>query len=371
MPQNAYIINCDDEQTLQRWVTEGYVSAGIYAKLDNDGKPTRWSLLQSYSMYADMSAVRPGDLILIHCCGTISGVYEAASEFCEDPSAPPIFHSQNIHWDSKPSQPESGWNHFFSGNSYDSLEPGHYRQAAIRPYVQGGDNRCYPTGFEANLVFKLKKRGRIYSIPDRWLYPDSSRTIRPILRFEVEELLELLENANYGSTTRQQFSPKDLSSFLPLSFILNPNIVTNEKLLEGYLCSAFRGDEFSMIFGKPSSIVNNFQIGYLQGVDIYGYTTRRDGRYQHLVIELKKDRVNNPDAIRQLREYMSWVVEFMANGNELSVHGFFVASGFSDSVIAFVDNLNRLRTFGRIELVRYNRCMPDYERLLLGVCNEH
>lgn len=371
MSENAYIINCDNDLTLQKWITEGYVSVGIYAKLDNRGKPTRWSLLQSYSMYADMSALRPGDLILIHCCGKIYGIFEAASEFCEDPSAPSIFHSQNVHWSSKPTQPNSGWNHFFSSNSYDSMEPGHYRQAAIRPYLLEGLNCCYPLGFEANLVFKLKKRGRIYSIPDRWLYPDSSRTIRPILRFEVEELLELLENANYGSTTRQQFSSKDLSSFLPLSFILNPTIVTNEKLLEGYLCSAFRGNAFPCIFGEPSCIVNNFQIGYLQGIDIYGYATRRDGGYRHLVMELKTGRVTNPDTVRQLREYMSWVVEFMANGDELSVHGFFVASGFSDSVIAFVDNLNRLRTFGRIELVRYNRCMPDYKRLLLGICNEH
>jgi len=319
-------------------------------------------------MYADMKTVFPGDMIFVHAGEYIYGVFKATSTFKEDPNVDPRFLSINIHYEPRPNNPASGWQTLVNIPLQNiQIPPSNYRQLSISHYVENGKNLCFEKGFLANEVFNLKRKGKIWSIPERWKYPDSARTIRPLMLTEARELIRLLERENNSGNTFT-IQPKDLSGFQDIQLILDPQIVEDEKIIEAWLCENLGTSQLRNIFGNFTCYGNNVQIGYLQGIDIFGYVEGVSGIVKYKVIEIKKDPLtfaNNSNVIKQTLGYMDWVIEFLGNGDPNMVEGYIVAKSFDLDFRNFVQSHNNVNIGRHLSLVQFNYTPPQYNTLTL------
>lgn len=364
---NAHIINinCNKKQFEHQYLQQGYIGVGLVLN-GTSSQQLLNACRTTYSMYADMKTVFPGDMIFLHVEEYIYGVFKAESFFKEDPTVDPHFLSDNIYYN--PNQPHGGWKELETQSLNNlPLPPPDYRQLSISHFVdEKGNNLCFKEGFFANEVFDLRRKGKIWSIPERWRYPDSARTIRPIMPAEALELIKLLERENSHTLERRTLKPKDLTNFRDIRLILNPSIVEDEKIIEAWLCENLRTPKLQQIFGNITSFGNNVQIGYLQGIDIFGYTQGSSGICKYKVIEIKMDEVNAnnyTDVVKQILDYMDWVCRHLAKGDSRFVEGYIVAKSFDQSCIDFVKNHNKVNIGKQIFLVNFNYCPSAYNTL--------
>ena len=363
---NAHIINCE-EFLFHNYRNNGYIGVGIVIKRTTP-KALSNACRTTYSMYADMKTVFPGDMIFIHAGEYIYGVFKAMSTFKEDPNVNRQFLSANIHYGPRPNSPTSGWRTMMNIPLQNiQIPPNDYRQLSISNYVENGKNLCFEKGFLANEVFNLKRKGKIWSIPERWKYPDAARTIRPIMLTEARELIKLLERENDSGNTLI-IQPKDLNSFSDIQLILDPRVVEDEKIIEAWLCQNLGTPQLRNIFGNFTCYGNNVQIGYLKGIDIFGYVEGVHGIVKYKVIEIKTGALtfkDNTDVIKQTLGYMDWVIEFLGNGDPNMVDGYIVARSFDWDFQNFVQCYNRVNIGRNLSLVKFNYTPPQYNTLTL------
>lgn len=361
---NAHIINVSDENLfLQTYLPNGYLGVGLVLSsftpqaLSNACKT-------SYSMYADMKTIREGDLIFVHAGQRIYGAYKAESEFMEDPVTNSIFHSLNLHYFPQPTIPQSGWQNNIPTIQQNAGNVADYRQMSISQFMDGEINFCFPQGIDSREVFDIRQKRKIFSVPEKWEYPDSRRTIRPLLTFEGWEIIKLLERQNSDELTRTTIAPKNLNGFLGIDFILNPNIVEDEKIIEGYICGNFgRNQNVDSSFGVFGSFGNNMPVpgGYTKMMDIFGLQEFSHNSKKFKIVEVKKGLCVFPDHISQLIGYMDLVTENIAGGQLKGVEGILVSGEFDADTISFVSNFNQ---FGRtIKLVRFDYNPPHFRSL--------
>jgi len=358
---NAHIINIPDENYFTNTcIPNGFLGVGIVV-----GSQTPQGLSKacatSYSMYADMKTIRVGDMIFVHAGNKIYGAFKAESEFLEDPAAPNQFLSRNIHYYPNPSVANSGWQGNFQQqnvNDYRRISITHFTDAQTRII-------SYSRGIDSTEVFDLKYQGKIFSVPERWKYTDAARTVRPLLNFEALELLKLLEIENADSVNRFNVQPMNLQAYLPIEFILNENIVDNEKIIEGWICSQLgRNPAVDSIFNDFTSFGNNIPIGYLKFIDILGYKELISGIKKYKIIEVKKGDCIYPDNINQLVDYINKAAMNIVNGNFKLVEGFLVAKTFSQDCIDFVTQFNQ--TGRTIKLISFQYNPPHFNNLILN-----
>ncbi|MFQ5825678.1 MAG: hypothetical protein ACE5JB_16695, partial [bacterium] len=305
--------------------------------------------------YADMKTIRVGDLIFVHAGQRIFGTFKAETKFLENPNAPQMFLSENIHYEPDLNQSNSGWKGITSLPTV-----GYYRRVAITHFTnERGQNLCFENGFDSNEVFELKLKKRIWSIPERWKYTDAARTVRPLMEDEAWELIKILERENADSLNRRNITPADLSSYIPIKFVLDPNIVIDEKIIEGWVLENIgRKTGLDAALGPFTCFGNNMPAGYLKFMDIFGYQELTTGIRKYKVIEVKKDYCVFPNDINQLIDYTDWVIENIAAGDYKTVEGIVIARNFDNDCIDFVRNFN---TTGRkIRLISFNYVPPDY-----------
>ncbi len=362
---NAHIINVEDEnEFLQNYLPNGFIGVGLV--LGNSFTPQSLSKAckTTYSMYADMKTIRKGDIIFVHAGKRIYGAYEAKSEFKEDPAVNAMFHSLNLHYYPNPNVPQSGWQNNSQRIRRNSGTIGYYRQISISHFVEGKTDLCFLTGIDSREVFDIRQKRKILFIPEKWEYPDSRRTIRPLLAFEAWEIMKLLERQNSDETARAKVNPKNLREFLPVKFVLNPTIVEDEKIVEGYICDNFgRNQNVDACFGTFNSFGNNMPTpgGYTKMMDIFGYQTFSRDSKKFKVVEVKKEHCVFPNDIKQLTEYMDLIAENVADGQTKNVEGILVTRGFEADAIAFVSNFNQL---GRtIKLIQFDYAAPRFNSL--------
>jgi len=307
-------------------------------------------------------------MIFVHAGEYIYGVFKAESTFKEDRDVNRQFLSANIHYRQNPNNPYSGWQTMVNEPLENiQIPPADYRQFSISHYFENDKNLCSEKGFLANEVFNLKRKGKIWSIPERWKYPDAARTIRPIMLTEARELIKLLEREN-NSGNILIIQPKDLSSFLDIQLILDPRIVEDEKIIEAWLCENLGTPQLRNIFGNFTCYGNNVQIGYLQGVDIFGYIEGAHGIVKYKVIEIKTGALtfeDNSDVIKQTLGYMDWVIEFLGNGDTKIVEGYIVAKLFDPRFQDFVRSHNHVNIGRHLSLVEFDYTPPQYITLTL------
>jgi hypothetical protein len=358
---NCHIINIPDENYfLNTCITNGFLGAGIYV---NGTSPQGLSIAckTSYSMYADMKTIRVGDMIFVHAGTKIYGAFRAESEFMEDNAAPNYIKSNNIHYQDTPGIPNSGWRHSFRplANVTD------YRRIAISQFTDSnGTNLSFTIGIDPTELFDLKYKNKIFSISEKWKYPDSARTIRPLMEFEAYEILKLIEIENADTGNRFTIVPFNLQNYSPINFILNPNIIEDEKIIEGWICSQIgRNQNVDSIFSTFTSFGNNVPIGYLKHMDILGYKELRPGTRKYRVVEVKKDDCVFPDNINQLVHYVNKAATNLANGDFKLVEGYLVTRNFNQDSINFVTQFNQ--TGRKIRLVQFQYSPPAYNQLQL------
>ncbi len=375
---NAHIINCYEKHFQNTYRPNGYLGVGMVITRRIDQQLTNHQLLHAchtaYDMYADMKTVFPGDMIFVHAGEFIYGVFKAESVFKEDPNnVNPIFLSPNVHCNPNPNNPNSGWINLVDQPLPEPAPRHDFRQLSISHFIdENGNNLCFNNGFLANEVFELKRRGKLWSIPERWKYSDKARTVRPIMPTEAKELIKLLEREN-NNDNRLEITPKNIDNFCDIRLILDSNIVEDEKIIEAWICENLKTSQLEQIFGNITSFGNNVQIGYLQGIDIFGYVEGSQGICKYKVIEIKKDALNfnkdiqNPKGyIKRTFEYMDWVIRHLAHGDPKCVEGYIVAKSFDQSCIDFVKSYNKVSLGRYLSLVEFNYSSPVYDTLNLN-----
>lgn len=204
-------------------------------------------------------------------------------------------------------------------------------------------------------------------MPEKWEYPDSRRIVRLLLVFEAWEIIKLIERQNSDETTRMTVIPKNLTRFLPIDLILNPNIVQDEKMIEGYICGKLgRNPNVGTSFGVFNSFGNNMPApgGYTKMMDIFGYQTFSHNSKEFKVVEVKKGPCVFPDHIKQLTEYMDLITENIAGGELKNVEGILAAKEFSADAISFITNFTPL---GRtIKLIEFDYVSPQFSSLIFN-----
>lgn len=357
---NAHIINIPDENYfINTCIPNGFLGVGIVVGSQTPQGLSK-SCATSYSMYADMKTIRVGDMIFVHAGNKIYGVFKAESEFMEDSTAPNQYHSKNIHYYPNPNIQNSGW----QGN-FQQLNTNDYRRIAISHFTDSqARNISYSKGFDSTDVFDLKYQGKIFTIPERWKYTDAARTVRPLLYFESLEILKLLEIENADIASRFTIQPMTLQAYLPIEFILNDNIVENEKIIEGWICSQIgKNATVDAIFNDFTSFGNNIPIGYLKFIDILGYKELISGIRKYKIVEVKKGDCVYPDNINQLVDYQNKVATNIVNGNFKLIEGLLVAKSFSQDCIDFITQFNQ--TGRTIKLISFQYNPPNYNNLIL------
>ncbi len=354
---NAHIINCNETEFFNEFLPGGYIGVGIVVNGTSPQKLSR-ACRTSYSMYADLKTIREGDILFVHVGQRIYGAFKAITEFREDPATSRHFLSKNIHYFPDPNNPGSGWKNNIN------LIPniGYYRRMAIAHFIdKQGINLCFENGFDSNEVFELKFKKKIWSIPERWKYADAARTVRPLMENEAFELLKILDRMNADNFNRRNIEPADLSNYVPIQFILNLNIVGDEKIVEGwFLENIGRNPNLDGMIGLFTSFGNNLPAGYLKFMDIFGYQELITGIKKYKVVEVKKEDSIFPNDINQLLGYVDWVVENIAEGDYKLVEGIIIARDFNNDCITFVENFN---TMGRkIRLIQFDYS-PPYSNL--------
>lgn len=358
---NGHIINCNERDFFDEFLSNGLLGVGLYIPSTTPQGLSN-ACKNSYSMYADMKTIRTGDIIFVHAEKKIYGAFRAESQFVEAPDIDSSFLSTNIHYHPNPEIPGSGWR----GNITAIPNLGKYRKISISPYIgSDGDNLCFIDGIDANEIFDLKRRNKIFSVPERWKYPDSARTVRPIFYDEAVEILRLLHRDNSDSTARRIFEPADLTSYHNIELILNPNIVEDEKIIEGWILNnTGTNRDIDEAIGPFDGFGNNMPAGYLKHMDIFGYQLLIGRAKKYKVIEVKVGRCSFPSDINQLMGYMDWVTENIANGEYKFVEGIILTKGFDQNSIDFVENFNTLGR--RVKLVEFDYNPPDYDALRIN-----
>lgn len=356
---NAHIINCDETEFFNTFLPGGYLGVGIVI---NGTGPQQLSnaCRTSYSMYADMKTIREGDIVFVHAGQRIYGAFKAITEFMEDPTTPQQFLSKNIHYYPNRSNPDSGW----QNNITTIPNIGYYRRMAIAPFTEQQRNLCFEDGIDSNEVFELRFKRKIWSIPERWKYTDAARTVRPLMGNEALELLKILERTNADNPNRRSVTPANLSGYIPIQFILNPNVVIDEKIIEGWVLENIgRHQNLDNSLGPFTSFGNNMPAGYLKFMDIFGYQELTTGIKKYKVVELKKDDCVFPNDINQLLGYVDLVVENIAEGDYKLVEGAIIASDFNNDCVIFVNNFNAIGRGRKIRLIKFDYAPRTYNHL--------
>ncbi len=349
----AHIINCNPD-VFEDFVTNGYIGVGIVTPNDNSRRSKMGALQTSYSMIADMKSIRKGDLIFIHSSRKIYGVFEAETEFLENPDIPTHYKSDNLKiekWESVSSFPENTF----------------CRQIAIKPYK----TLCFMDGFDSTDVFKLKGEGKIWTVPARWRYTDANRAVRPLTIPEANQLIEILLRENSDTENMRDFSPKDLSIFNKINLVLEPiegfEELRGEKILEAWILdnatkTSDNANEYNNIIntiGKMTYYGNNIPAFYLNFIDIFSYFQQEDKVSKYRVIELKKGFLSNANyesdknELRQLIDYLDWVVKTKAGGDTKKVEGILIACRFSTKYKDYVKERSKIESGNRIKLIEY------------------
>ncbi|MBA7651709.1 hypothetical protein ES703_59528 [subsurface metagenome] len=221
---------------------------------------------------------------------------------------------------------------------------------------------CFENGIYSTEVFELKLKKKIWSIPERWKYTDAARTVRPLMENEAFELLKILDRENADSPNRLTVKTAKLKNYIPIEFILNPNIVVNEKVIEGWVLENIgRHPDLDNALGPFASFGNNMPAGYLKFMDIFGYQELSTGIRKYKVVEVKPNDCVFPDDVNQVLGYTDWVVENIAEGNHKLVESIIIAKDFNNNCINFANSFNSIAR--KIRLIKFDYTPPAYNQL--------
>lgn len=127
--------------------------------------------------------------------------------------------------------------------------------------------------------------------------------------------------------------------------------VRHEALVHGWLADSIarQRSQAVQVFGAWDYVANEYPaspqkpVVYMDRIDIFGYVQEAlvpgaiPTILRYKAIEIKKGRVTSPDVVKQLLKYVDWVAHTRAGGDYSLVDAYFVAHGYSDEVVEYVE----------------------------------
>jgi hypothetical protein len=350
-----HIISVDDKETYEQFLDKGYIGVRFPRKYYNNikkgtmsSKKISYFLATVYDIFADLKRVKKNDEIFIHVKGEqkIFGVFRAASLFMENPNIPEIFRSRNL------------LKERLVNCKLPSLSPADFLWQVS---IQSDEKLYFREGFDANEIFKIRELTRkVWTVPERWIYEDKPKTVRPLLPEEAVELYKLLWKYNpKGPSETSQIKPKKLNGFRRIGLPLIPikGYARDEKLIEAWIMENAIDPEdveahrnVKEILGDFDFIANTIRSVYIKFMDVFGYIQEKDIKV-YKIIEIKT-REASMEHLDQLLGYMDWIATFLCGGTLSRVRGFLIAKEFLPDVFEHLRNKPEYRDL--VKLAKYS-----------------
>lgn len=336
---NSHLINCISMNELERFVQCGYVGVGpFYPSPNMTNRQVSKRLQILWDVIADLKRVRPGDVLFLHSEGIIVGPFIFETTFLESAQLPPILQSHNL----SPDQ----WLSSLSEFSQIQMEEYGYVAAIVEP-SDSVHNR-------ANLmeIFLRQSMGTFNAIPPRFMYGDTKKIVKPLLRHELLQLLDILnhstslevsQSSNYSTSGLREIE-LDLHNYGGHLFC--------EKILEAWFMenmhpSSNNYEMVSSILGEFNAFSNSIYTYYTNFLDVFAYHESTTSNITYCnscnsmikniisdmkIVELKRDWISDYNSILgQVQSYLRWACSVLnPNANATA---FIVAAGFSQEFI--------------------------------------
>jgi len=342
--RKAHLITCPSYVEYDTFITEGYAGLHPIPVADDKKVTTRvlgTKITTNWDIIADLKRVKPDDYIFLHVRGDlIYGPFLAASYFLESPDMPSNFKSINLNIEY--------WSKHYEDQEFDEKFP-------WRVSIKSIDGVTKKAGFNSMELFKLKTIGLIQSLPERFLYHDKAKIVKPLLNHETGIVLRLLSElpSEFISVT-----PNPLKDFNTIMLNLKSydGEVYREKILEAWLMEniTYNGtnraqyDNLINIFSEVQHFVNSIFTYYANFMDVLFYNEMHPpveeycaecGKYSSknksdlAVIELKKGDVD-ASVINQIREYGDWALKSLANNDNSKITLYIIGAWFDETVLS-------------------------------------
>jgi len=353
----AYIVNLASDESLRMYMRHGAYGTQIRRSL----KLGRWSTPTELTL-ADYLSMRPGDLIfffrrrLIYGVGRLVGFRVGDEEVVtleNFPGStlyetdPPEDHRRYL-W-TEDGEESLRWVVFFnpcpfffrSGLDMDEVLQSDVKHVARTLPAFGGVSFAKMEDEEAQLILDLLLRQNEPYLngvgeAEAWVYSDQSDAQHRSVRGRGEELREHLVK---------------LDELIDAYSEIGTGVVRHEALIQAWLARALarREVEVTSALGDWDYLANQVPaspqkpVEFMDRMDVFGLihrtfepsTSSTTVRYK--IVEMKKDRVRSSEAIEQLMKYVAWVAHTRAGGDYGPVEAYFVARGFSDDVLDYVN----------------------------------
>lgn len=339
--KRAHIITCLSYEDYSTFIAEGY--AGLYPiKADEiTQRKLASKITTNWDIIADLKRVKPDDYIFLHVRNDkIYGPFIATTYFLESLQMPAVFKSANLHIDY--------WTEHYVHTDFD------FNPFPWRVGIKSVEGITREGGFNSMELFKLKSTGLIQSVPDRFLYHDKPKIVKPLLTHETETMLKILDSipSPFLTVNNNGFEEFDKIRLHLRSY--NGELF-REKILEAWLMEniTLNGDNrlqfenIKSIFGETHHFVNSIFTYYANFLDVLLYSEggtlvdeycneccryTSKNKANICVIELKKGRVD-ASAIYQVKEYGDWVLKSIANNDRSRVKLFVIGASFREEAL--------------------------------------
>ncbi len=353
----AYIVNLASDESLRMYMRDGAYGTQIRKSL----KLGRWTPAVEYTL-ADYLSMRSGELIfffrrrLIYGVGRLLGFQVGDEEvvaFENFPGStlyetdPPEDHTRYL-W-TEDGEELLRWVVFFepcpfffrSGLDMDEVLQSDVKHVARTLPAFGGVSFAKMEDDEAQLILDLLLRqnepylnGAVEA--EAWAHPDEADAQHRSVRDRGEELQDHLVK---------------IDELIDLYSDTGTGVLRHEPLIQAWLARglANRDPQVTSILGDWDYLANQVPaspqkpVEFMDRMDLFGLIYRRfqpsitATTVRYKIVEIKKDRVTSSEDIEQLMKYVAWVAHTRAGGDYGPVEAYFVARGFSDDVVAYVN----------------------------------
>lgn len=290
------------------WPEHNHV--GIAAINDPHVNPTRQSLAQRQSAIAEISGIRPGDIIFFNLMASnthppqIRGVLKAVSE--------PYYNPDPL----------------YQGAEYIN-----------RNFPFRIDFECityYPEPINFSEIWALRDKGKIWLLQQSRGDAVGRHACVGITKIEAKLIERLLKMSNIKTSTISYNKPANIKKRpLPLDFRTDkPGVLHYEAVLQSLILEGLADGKYKDIFGEYDDFIPNALMGTGKEMDILILKYNGDDILWYEILELKQNKFTMEE-LQKLIIYEKEIIQSRAE-NPLQVYPIAVAADFDEGVKKFV-----------------------------------
>lgn len=283
---------------------------GIAAINDPNIKKTTQSLAQQQSALAEISGIRPGDILFFNLMASdrhppqILGIFKASSKAYHDPTP------------------------LFSGASFIN-----------KNFPFRLDFECiynFPKPVDFSEIWALRDKGRVWTLQQSRGDAVGRHTCVGITKIEAKLIERLLKISNIVEGKKPTYKrPKKSKKPLPYNFWTDkPGQLHYENVLKALILEDLANGEHKEIFGDYDDFIPNALTGAGKEIDILILKYNGDDILWYQILELKQSEFTMKE-LQRLIIYEKEIIRSQAE-NPLQVYPIAVASKFDNKVKKFV-----------------------------------